>query len=33
MEKKQKIKAAQPGAKSSKNGYLQFEAVGMVVGF
>ena len=31
MEKKQKIKASQPGAKSSKTGYLQFEAVGRAV--
>ena len=30
MEKNQKIKAAQPGAKSSKPGYLQFEDVAMV---
>ena len=30
IEKDQKIKAAQPRAKSSLNGWLQFEAVGMV---
>jgi hypothetical protein len=33
MEKNQKIKASQPGAKSSINGWLQFEDVGMVAGY
>ena len=28
-KKNQKFKAAQPGAKSSQNSYVQFEAVGM----